>query len=406
MSEIKPILSALRRAKVGAILLMIQITITTAIISNAAFIIYDRATYLNQETGYAEEEVFSFAITTFGKDIDLSTLFEETEDMIRAIPGVVDAAIMAAVPLSGSGSAGGFNTLPQEAQQDSTENRNVRAAYTTGDEHVFNTLGIDVSEGRVFRPEDVIVTNDPQNLASVAVVSRTFAEELFPDESAIGKVFYSGNTGVEIIGIVDKMKGPWLRDTRPDNLVIFPRVEARAYQKVAVRTAVGDRAAVMKSIEDAILAQYDKRVVINMLGMDESKAQYNASDLLMLRMLLVLIVVLVLITALGIFGMTVFNINKRTRQIGTRRALGARKSAIVKYFLVENGIICSLGLVFGATGAYYLGWVLFSEYSLPELNNLYILVTAVAVLLVSLLSVVLPAKRAANLSPSIATRSI
>lgn len=405
MSEIKPIVNALKRSKVGAILLMIQIMITTAIVSNAAFIIYDRSTYLQQETGYPEDEILYFAITTFGEDIDLSQLFEETETTLREIPGVIDAAVIAALPLSGSGSASGFDTSPHDQHQNG-DNRNVRAAYTTGDDHVLNTLGVKIAEGRDFRPEDIVVTNDPSMLAKVAIVSRAFAEEIFPDENAIGKTFYSGNDGIEIIGIVDTMKGPWLKDSRPNNVIIFPRVEARMYQNVAVRATAEDRASVRKSIEDKILAQYDKRVVINMRGMDEAKAGYNAADLLMLRMLVVLIVVLVMITALGIFGMTVFNINKRTRQIGTRRALGARKSAIVQYFLVENGLICLVGLFFGCIGAYYLGGMLLREYSLPALNNLYIVVTALSVLVVSLLSVLLPANRASNISPSIATRTI
>ena len=64
MLEIKPIFHALCRSKVGAILLLIQIAITTAIVSNAAFIIQDRITFLNQETGYPEQDLFKFNVTS------------------------------------------------------------------------------------------------------------------------------------------------------------------------------------------------------------------------------------------------------------------------------------------------------------------------------------------------------
>jgi putative ABC transport system permease protein len=126
----------------------------------------------------------------------------------------------------------------------------------------------------------------------------------------------------------------------------------------------------------------------------------------MLRMLIVLIIVLVMITALGIFGLTVFNINKRTKQIGTRRALGARKSAIVRYFLVENAIICFFGIVLGGIAAILMGQLLLENYSMPALDPVYVLVTTMCVFIASLLSVVMPASKAANISPSIATRSI
>ena len=69
MFEIKPIFHALCRSKVGAILLLIQIAITTAIVSNAAFIIQDRISYLSQETGYPEQDIFVFNVMMFGKDV-------------------------------------------------------------------------------------------------------------------------------------------------------------------------------------------------------------------------------------------------------------------------------------------------------------------------------------------------
>ena len=141
----------------------------------------------------------------------------------------------------------------------------------------------------------------------------------------------------------------------------------------------------MRQIEDKMLEAYNERVITNLRGMDQAKKEYNASDILMLRMLVVLITVLVLITALGIFGLTVFNINKRTKQIGTRRALGARKSAIVQYFVVENSLICSVGLLVGSAAAVYLGKVLLEEYSLPALDNSYIVMTAMFVMVVSIL---------------------
>lgn len=401
MLEIKPIFNALLRSKAGALMLLIQIAITLAIVSNAAFIINDRISYLNQETGYPEEELFQFSVMTYGTDIDLEQQFERDLNMLKNISGVTSAGLFSTIPLSGSGSASSFHL-----SADIENSRGVRAAYTLGDENSIQTLGVNLVEGRSFTSSDVLRSDDNTAVPETIVVSKPFADEMFPETGGLGETVYFGPSPSKIVGIVDHMKGPWLKDSAVDKFVIFPRFQSRSFQRVLVRTQANERSAVMRQIEDLMLAEYSKRVVVGLQGLDESKQEYNAADILMMRMLIVLIVVLVLVTALGIFGLTIFNINKRTKQIGTRRALGARKSSIVRYFLVENSIICVFGLVIGGIGAVYLGQALLDLYSLPKLDYLYIVFTAVFVLVISLLSVVMPANKAANISPSVATRSI
>ncbi|WP_100643485.1 ABC transporter permease [Alteromonas facilis] len=405
MLEIKPIVSALLRSKVGAILLLLQIAITVAIVSNAAFIIHDRTQYLQQETGYPEDQIFSFAVNTFGEPDDVVQLMLQTQETVRNIPGVISASMISEVPLSGSGSASGFSIIPV-SERDNESYRSIRSAHTGGDASIVESLGLTITEGRNFLPSEVLLTDDPAAIPSVVIVSRTFLNELYPDGDGLGKQMYVGNDAVTIVGVVEKMMGPWLKDSAPDHVSIFPHIEIGSYQSFVVRTAAEQRAEVMAQIENVLLEQYEERVIMSLDGMDDNKEEYNAADLLMLRMLVVIITVLVLITALGIFGMTVFNISKRTKQIGTRRALGARKSAIVRYFLVENGLVCALGLIFGSIGAVYISNVMMQEFSVPALNYWYVGITAVSVFALSLLSVLVPANRAANISPSIATRSI
>lgn len=401
MLEIKPIFNALRRSKAGAMMLLLQIALTTAIVSNASFIINDRIQYLQQETGYPEQEIFSFLVFTYGSDVSLAQQFEEDETLLRNIPGVISATMMSEVPLSGSGSSSTFHLT--ENHQDS---KGTRASYTQGDETTLSTLGLQVSAGRNFNADDIIHADDNSDKVRSVIVSQDFLDDAFPEGDGLGNTIYFGSNPMTIVGVVDTMLGPWLKDTVPKNYVIMSYVNPDAYQKFVVRTKPSERDAVMKQIEDLMLGAYSKRVITGTRGMDEDKANYNASDILMMRMLVVLVVVLVLVTALGIFGLTVFNISKRTKQIGTRRALGARKSAIMRYFLVENSLICVAGLVLGSVAALYIGKALLSYYSVPELDNTYILMTAVFVMIVSVLSVVLPANKAANISPSVATRNI
>jgi putative ABC transport system permease protein len=104
--------------------------------------------------------------------------------------------------------------------------------------------------------------------------------------------------------------------------------------------------------------------------------------------------------------MVMFNIERRTKQIGTRRALGAKKRDIISFFLVENYIICIVGGVIGGLVAVQLGQQLMSVYSLPKLELIYPIATIIGLLLLTTIAVILPARKAANISPAIATRSV
>ena len=401
MSDLKPIFNALLRSKAGALMLLFQIAITTAIVSNAAFIIYDRMTYLTMDTGYPEEEIFYFRVTSFAENIDHNQQIELDETLLRNIPSVINASHFSAVPLSGSGSSSSFSIVP--APEDGLS---VNAAYTAADHNAIDTLGVNLIAGRNFTEEDVVHSKNYDKLPTVAIVSKAWADEIFPDEDPLGKTFYAGADPAKIIGIVEHMMSPWPNSSVADKVIIFPMINGTARQKFVVRAHAGERAAVMRQVEDLLLQENNQRVITSMQGLDDAKAEYNASDTLMLRMLLVLIVVLISVTALGIFGLTLFNISKRTKQIGTRRAIGARKSDIIRYFLLENTMVCVGGLVVGCIGAIVVAEQLMQLYSLPALDYAYVAGTAVFVLLISWLAVIVPAKRAANISPSIATRSI
>ena len=81
---------------------------------------------------------------------------------------------------------------------------------------------------------------------------------------------------------------------------------------------------------------------------------------------------LLAITALGIFGLATFNVSTRIRQIGTRRAVGARRMDIVRHFLVENWMVTTAGVVAGCGAALGIGYWISVEYELPRLDLYYL----------------------------------
>jgi putative ABC transport system permease protein len=122
--------------------------------------------------------------------------------------------------------------------------------------------------------------------------------------------------------------------------------------------------------------------------------------------MIVVIVLLLGIAALGIFGLASFNVGTRTKQIGTRRAVGARRRDILRYFLVENWLVTTVGVLAGCVLALLLGYWLSTVFELPRLKLYYLLVGVVVLWAVGLTAALVPARRASLVSPAVATRTV
>jgi putative ABC transport system permease protein len=117
------------------------------------------------------------------------------------------------------------------------------------------------------------------------------------------------------------------------------------------------------------------------------------------------IVALMVVTAFGIVGLASFWVQQRTRMIGTRRAMGATKGQILRYFQLENFLLSTVGIALGMAGAFGLSLVLMNSYEMPRLPLLYLPIGALALWSLGQLAVLAPARRAAALPPVAALRS-
>ena len=108
----------------------------------------------------------------------------------------------------------------------------------------------------------------------------------------------------------------------------------------------------------------------------------------------------------GIVGLASFWVQQRTRQIGIRRALGATRRQILRYFQTENFLLATLGIVIGMVMAYGINMLLMEKYELPRLPALFLPLGAVTLWLLGQIAVLGPALRAASVPPAVATRTV
>jgi len=397
---IRPILSALLRNRAGAILVALQIAITLAIVVNAVYLTYQRVSLVGRPSGIDDQNIFSVPVEGFEKDFDFVAMVREDMALLRRMPGVIDAAPMSQVPLSGSGSSSGYYSLPDKKGKDSPAN-----IFRT-DDHGATALGVKLSAGKNLDAGAIEwKQKEEQGQPPVAVVSTGFAEALFPKEkNLVGKDFYDDQSKpIRIVGVIEHMHGSWVGWDKVDRVMLVPRVSE--FTRYIVRTQPGELDRVMKETEVALRKRDPNRVVGKLRKMSDDKQRSYSGDMMMAFTLTVVTGLVLVFSALGIFGLATFNVNSRTRQIGTRRAVGARKTDIVQYFLAENWIVTTAGVLVGCGLALAVGYWLSTQYQLPRLNLYYLVGGVLGLWVVGQLAAWQPALRAAKVSPAMATRN-
>ena len=402
MLELGPMLRALMRNKIGALLIALQIALTLTIMVNAIFMMLARSAQMARPSGLDEQNTFYLTNTVFAPNYNLQAALAQDLQRIRQTPGVVAATQINAIPLSG----GGWSMSLQNKPGDDIDGTGV-AVYMV-DEQGIAAMGLELIAGENFAPSDVIwreqgATEWPAKI----ILSQAMAAQMFDGDwkKALGQTLYINNhEPMQITGIIKSLQAPWNGWDNVENAMLVPQQLDSRNSRFFIRTEPGRRDALMPQLEKA-LAESDKgRIVRNMRTMEQTRADSYREDLATYNILLTVIIVLTLITGFGIVGLAMFSINRRTRQIGTRRALGASQWQIMRYFMLENLLISGLGVLLGIGGAVGLNIWLVSTFAMKPLTPGLLLVGCAALLAVGQLAVSYPALIAARISPATATR--
>jgi putative ABC transport system permease protein len=407
--ELRPILSAMRRNKVGAIVIAVQMAVTLAILCNALFIIEQRLSASRRPSGVDEANLFAIVNQWVGAPPDLAARLKTDLAALRAIPNVVDAYATNSYPLSDGGSTEGVSTKP-----DVTDSPVSTAEYMA-DTHGLDTLGVRLIAGRNFTPDEVIDKAGFNDLASprALIITRALAEKLFPGQSAVGKTLYGPERkggGTTIVGVIDRLQVPWsgvgLWGSKFFySSMIVPFNYMSSYSQYLVRAKPGHRSEVMLAARKTLLQINRGRVLEKVQPLTDARTEAYKDDRALAVMLGVVCAALVLVTGFGIVGLTSYWVSQRRRQIGIRRALGATRHAIVRYFQTENLLIAGAGSAAGVGLAVALNLWMVGSFEMERLHFGYAVIGAVLVLLLGQISVLWPALRASAVPPALATRN-
>jgi putative ABC transport system permease protein len=403
--EIGPIARALLRNKLGALLIAAQIAFTMTVIINAVFIINERSRLMARPSGLDEGNLFHVMVLGYGDDYNEAVVMDDDLAMLRQLPGVVNATSINAIPVSGGGSSTGIRAV------DNPDQPSVATAIYRADEQVMDTLGLNLIAGVGLTGNDVVARTElGETEASKALMTEALARQLYPDlaiADVVGLTAYlPGSVPVEIVGIIERLQAPWPMSSFIENSIIVPEVFLDSFSRYMIRTEAGQRDRLMAEAEERLVAQPFSRVVRELQSLEQTRADSYRVDSTMSTMLWVVIGTLIFINSMGIVGLAVFSINRRRKQIGTRRALGATKLEILRYFLLENLFITIAGVTVGAVLTIAFSIVLTQTFNMPPMAWYYTPLGALALVMIGQLAAFGPSSRAAGIAPAIATRSV
>ena len=402
--NIRPILSSLLRNRTGALLVSLQVALALAILVNATYIVKQRIDSINRPTGIDDANMFAIDSTGFTSRYDYASSVRDDLDYLRGLNGVIAAAPTNAIPLSGGGSSGPLYKSPERKNSDAQF-----AIMYEMDEQGLQTLGTHLIAGRNFRHDEILTpmtTDNQSRRIPQVIVTESLARYFAGNTSAVGKVIYDpfGRPST-IIGVIADMAGPFTNVSYRRLLFVVPQ-QPRIYGfYYLVRTQPGRRDEIMRIAAEHLATSNPDRVIKSVRSVELYKKEVFLTERITAICLAIVTVLLLAIAALGIFGLATFNVSTRTKQIGTRRAVGARKRDIIRHFLIENGLITSAGVVVGCVLALAVGYGLSRQYQLPRLDLYYLVGGVLGLWVIGQLAAWQPARRAATVSPSVATRT-
>ncbi|HEY6270697.1 MAG TPA: ABC transporter permease [Terriglobales bacterium] len=356
------------------------------------------------ELGYPKEKLLMVTVdgaTAGYKGAQLSSLWRDLTDRLRALPGIQGATYSINGLFSGSESGDEIDVEGFTPQNDKDKS----SRFDTAGPQYFSTVGIPLLLGREFGAQDT--ASSPK----VCVINDAFAKKFFANRSPIGRhvteKFGDRRTTFEVVGVAKDARDHRLRGEVPprfyipgDQLMDGPP----DWSTFEIRTA-GDPEQILSAVQKTILGVNGDLPINNARPLEENIDRANDQPRMIARLCTIFGLIALLLAATGLYGVLSYGVARRTNEIGIRMALGAGRGNVIGMILRETGIMIVIGVVAGVAAAVGAAKLVASRlYGLSTMDPITLAVATVILALVALLAGYIPAARAARVNPTAALR--
>lgn len=388
------LIKSLLRRKVITTLLLIQLALTLALISNSAVLAWQARQLANEPTGLAMANLLRVplkpTVPELRRQPGLSDLVLRQQAAVRALPSVVSASWMIQTPLLFGGMNGNIFVIDK---QDTTNIGMV--PYQIGDVSMLETLDLQVLQGRWLAETDLD--------ADAIVISEKLAKQLFGDEPAVGQLTSRGT----VVGVVNDVLTQRYADDQYYAVYTNRTLPTADYgYQLVIKTAPGQLDRVREQIP-AVLRAVEQEIDIGTLqGFSELHRTLFRSETGLATLLAVLSGLMLLVAMISAYSHALFHGVQQQKEIGIKRALGASRPGIMLEVLAESWFTTAVGTSFGVLLALLLQQQLSKVLTMPAMPWFLLPLTVLMLLLCVSLATWYPAQLATRISPATATKTL
>jgi putative ABC transport system permease protein len=386
------------RNRTRSLLVIFETAVAVMLLVGAGLLIKSLIRLQRTNPGFDSHNVVTMRIdlprNKYGALEARSSFWEQFQGRVGAIPGVEAVGLVTELPLSGQP-----NDMPYtvEGRAADSPNQGFDNDFRRINQDYFRSMHIPFLRGRNFTPQEV------SQGAQVLIISQSLAQQTFPDEEPLGHrlIMSFGNRPFEIIGIVGDVRHGSLATSGLPTMYM-PALEAG--ENVVIR-APGDSAAIAAAVRRELNAIDPNQPIARVRTMDEWIARAVAAPRYQTTLLGLFAALAMCLAAVGIYGVMSYSVNQRTREIGVRMALGARRANVLGLVLRQGMGLVVIGVGIGLIGAFALTRVIGSFlFDVGARDPATFSAVAILLAAVAFIACIVPARRATKVDPMVALR--
>ncbi len=388
------------RSRMRNTLVIVQVSLSLVLLTTAGLFLRSLGNASSIDIGFSPANLLIMSMDPKLQNYShekTAQFLAQLHDRVAALPGVRSVSFVGVVPLSIGGAA---NNFAVDATQGHPAENYVAFVDTVGAGY-FQTMGIPLLRGRGFASQ----LDGP----SAAIINETMAAHMFPGQDPIGRTIRQGQTKYTIIGIARDSKLRTIGEKPSDAVYLFLNAapeNANSFfgTTILVRTSMDPRA-LESSVRQQVAALDPNMAVFN----TETMQQHVDKSLLLPRISALLLGIFgaigLTLASIGLYGVMSYSVRRRTREIGIRMALGAKRPTVLRMILRQGLILTVIGLAIGLAIALALGRFTASVlYGTSGTDPLTFVAVSVVLLVTAAVAVLVPALRAAHVEPTTALR--
>ena len=367
-----------------------EIALAAVLLLGAGLTLRSFANLIGVNPGFRIDHVLTLQITLpaarYRTQETIVDFYSRAMRALEDVPEIHHSGTAEVVPLTGNNWTVAFERADRPAP---AGERPPDVGWQTATAGYFRALEIPLKAGRLFEDRDRLEKIVP------VIISEAIADQYFAGEDPIGVRLKAGPDGAVIVGVVGNIRRGALTD-QPRADLYFPGPANTLFVQTsddpmsalpAIRTA-------LRNLEPAV-------VVDRARTMSDFASASMAITRLAMRLLGGFAVVALVLAAIGIYGVMAYNVRRRTREIGTRVALGADRGVIIRLIMREGSLITLagvlIGLAAGLLAARSLAAVL---YGIPTADPVSLVIAALILAMTAMAACYVPARRAARIDPA------